>query len=301
MKVTLISFTANPIETIYTLWEQSKTYGPLEYIIRDAYANGDAGELFRAVLDQEIPVAEAITFNFVCEDVPIAWREQAVRHRIGVSYGDNFSVDVIPDADMSFWSQSHRLKNMETFADDREYHTPASIAESAPATALYDRAMAQIQDAYAALVSCGIPFEDARNLLPLGATHRIAMTVNLRALKHIIGKRGCWILQAGLWGPVIRDIVNELAAKVDPAFRSLAYPPCISQGRFTECKFKVENERRVSGADDMPICPLYWTSEHAGKMLRGDAGARVEARIPQYAALWDQPDLIKTWTWEEKS
>ena len=30
----------------------------------------------------------------------------------------------------------------------------------------------------------GIPMEDARNLIPLGATHRISMSVNLQALKH---------------------------------------------------------------------------------------------------------------------
>lgn len=311
MRATLVSWTQHPMETLYTIWEQSKTDDHLSSIIEEAHNKPDkAAELFRAVLDQEIPVAEAITFTFICENVPISWREQAVRHRIGVAYGDNFSVDVIPDMNgSSFWSQSHRLKNMGRFADDHEYYVPESIADDADAMSVYLRTMEQIQLAYVALVDLGVPIEDARNLLPLGATHRISMTINLRALKGIIGKRSCWILQAGIWGPMIQTMVDELCERIDPVFRRLVYPPCVTAGRFTECKFKVENERRLNLEDKMPPCPLWLTETDRQEWAHFDYGdgrgegamARdIELRIPMYAKLWDQPRLVETWEWENR-
>lgn len=298
MRATLISYTRDPLETMWTIWEQSKTDDHLPEIIEGAYnlREANVAELFRAAMDQEIPVAEVITFNFVCENVPISWREQAVRHRIGVAYGDNFSVDVIPEmTGSSFWSQSHRLKDMSRFVERGEYFVPESILADADALGVYGYAMDRIQDAYAALIRLGIPAEDARNVIPLGTTHRIAMTINLRALKGIIGKRSCWILQAGIWEPMIRTMVEELCERIDPVFRALVHPPCVSGGKFTECKFKHENERRVDGRDAMPPCPLFLTSEiHNGRAF---GSAELEARIPKYAALWDQPKLSETWKW----
>lgn len=293
--------------TLATLWEASKTDLPLETIMDAARASEErdaeyAMEWFRGVMDQEIPVMESVTFTFMCEDVPISWREQAVRHRVGVQYGDAFMVDVIPEMNGSFWSQSHRLKDMSRFYNEGQFYVPESVASDTVASDVYRDTVWQIQEAYAKLVDRGIPAEDARNLLPLGATHRISMTINLRALKHIVGKRGCWILQAGIWAPIIESMIDELAAKVSPAFRSLVHPPCVSAGRFTECKFKVENERRVSGDDALPVCPLYWTSEvDAGFDFKPVVmSAELEARIPMYARLWDQPRLAETWKWEEK-
>jgi hypothetical protein len=68
----------------------------------------------------------------------------------------------------------------------------------------------------------------------------------------------------------------------------------------------VENERRVSGEDAMPVCPLYWgdhTFEIATQLVSEPERKRAmieatETRIPTYARLWDQPRLAETWKWE---
>lgn len=305
-----MSWTRDPIETVLTVWDASKSEARLEDIERaSAYTAENQLELFERILNQQIPVAQFVNFVFVLEDVPVSWREQAVRHRIGVKYGDNYAVDIIPEADISFWSQSMRIQSMESFADDEKFHTPKSIADNVRDVAgyhvsahtvadIYVEAMRNIQTAYNALVELGVPMEDARNLIPLGATHRIAMSVNLQALKHIIGERGCWILQGSLWGPIIGSMVDELATKVHPIFRQMVSPPCVSAGRYDSCKFVEENVRRVDGRDALPVCPLYATEYSPDITL--DMAHATNKRIPEYAKLWGQPRLAETWMWEDK-
>lgn len=312
MKATLVSWTHKPIETVLSVWDASKSEEPLgdifdhyfEHSEEQGISSGGIGApemaLFERILDQQIPVAQFINFNFVLEDVPISWREQAVRHRIGVKYGDNYAVDIVPEADISFWSQSMRIQSMEDFASKGKYHTPESIKDSpnsSVAMAIYADAMRRIEDSYTALVEMGIPMEDARNLIPLGATHRISMNVNLQALKHIIGERGCWILQGSLWAPVIESMVSELAKKVHPIFRRLVAPPCVSGGVFNSCKFVEENIRRVDGRDALPVCPLYVTEHNV--TLNIDQIVAMEKRIPEYATLWGQPRLYNTYAWQD--
>lgn len=262
-------------------------------------------ELFRSIMSQEVPVMENVWFTFMMEDVPVAWREQAVRHRIGTRYGDNYGVDLYAGDDASFWSQSMRIQSMANFANEGKYHIPPTVDAIQGAEAVYASAMGTIEWAYRELVETyNVPMEDARNLIPLGATHRISMTINLRALKGIIGKRGCWILQMGLWGPVIKSMIDELVHKVDPIFRELVEPPCVTAGVFNECKFKLENERRVDGRDDMPICPLYWSSERP-ELRRDQVPLKhywsMVDRIPEYAELWRQPDLERDWKWKDRT
>lgn len=128
------------------------------------------------------------------------------------------------------------------------------------------RQMMWIESAYKKLVEAGIPMEDARGLIPLDATHRMTWTTNLAALKHVMGKRGCWILQLGIWKPIIVGIVEELASNFGPVFRQLISPPCVKSGRFTGCQFKLDNTRRILGEDEIPPCDLY-LNKHAQEAI----------------------------------
>ena len=299
MKVTMISWTNEPIRTLQEIWDASKNELPYEEIHKTR-ETGFAPD-FEGILDQEIPVSEHVTFNFLLENVPVAWREQAVRHRIGTQYGPNYAVDVVPEAGITFWSQSMRIQSMGEFADKEQYHTPDSIQRDAHLSEAYTTTMDIIQRRYQLLVDSGVPMEDARNLIPLGATHRIVMTVNLRALMGILSKRGCWILQSSLWSPVIKGIVNELCEKIDERFRRLIHPPCVSGGAFVGCTFVLENERRVTGDDALPPCPMYIQEVGKDVIRMSDKQLReIGERIPEYADLWNQPRLGKTWTWESK-
>ncbi len=327
MKATLLSKTENPMKTVLDIWDASKETVPLDEILWRRvnnrtgviqYSDADRA-LFLRIVDQGIPVGQNIVFNFMLEDVPISWREQAVRHRIGVHFGDNYGVDIVPEmADSAFWSQSMRIQNMGAFADDGKFYIPnfkkerfksqkgvtlddvqLTWAETDEATSIiYRSAMWNAQQSYKDLLDLGWEMEDARNVIPLGATHRISMTVNLNALKHIIGERGCWILQGGTWGPIIKSMVDELVIKVDPVFRRLVRPPCVNaENEFTDCVYVEENRRRASGEDSLPICPLFASSK--GCEMSEKEAVVVEERISLYADLWNQPDLAKNWKWKQ--
>lgn len=305
--VTLLSHTQHVKETIYCQWRASREDGYCPTPAQVAYwnetiksgkgpsANFEQGvtvpqdterdyvtevdEVFRKVVDMKIPLAETIDFVFDLDHVPIALREQMVRHRIGHKFGSQYGADVVPDlADSTFWAQTMRVKNMGEFARKRDYLLPESVAGNTnsmyppvekdtsfkdiqPGKSVeqfYREQMMWIESAYNKLIAAGVPIQDARNILPLGCQHRMSWKVNLSSLFHVLGKRGCWIAQLGMWEPVIRGVVEELATKVDSYFRSMIDPPCIGKdGEFSACVFKLENENRVKQDDPYAPCPLY--------------------------------------------
>jgi hypothetical protein len=151
-----------------------------------------------------------------------------------------------------------RIDDFSNFVDDEKYFVSESVEKSDLAKLIYRNTLRTIQDGYRELVGMGIPMEDARGLLPLHSTMNISWKVNLTSLLHIIGKRSCWILQYGYWGYIIKSMVDQLAEKVHPVFRDMVLPQCFVDGKFTECVFKLENERRLDGRDKLPLCPLYY-------------------------------------------
>lgn len=291
--------------------------------IKDQVPPDEVDDLFRRVIAQRIPIGEHIDFIFVLEGVSVSWREQGVRHRIGVKISpERLGIDLIPDlADSTFWSQSMRIMDMGEFASRGEYRVPETLdgkvipqgfegMSGASAEEAYRTLMWEIQQGYNALVAAGVPMEDARELIPLGAQHRLSWKLNIGALQHILGKRGCWILQGGLWGPVARGMMKELAEKVDPVFRDLATPPCVKGNQFTGCVFREEARRRLTGEDELPPCPLH-LAQHVIKdpdlvrlrVAKGefliphpDSGEVVPLlqrremldRLPEYAQLWNR-------------
>jgi len=267
-KVTLLTFTAFPLETIYSVWQASKNDD--ELLTPDqVYSKVSAKEVqdvFHSVIKQRIPVGEHIDFTFMLEHISISWREQAVRHRIGVlpgpeSIGADIYMDIVPDlAKSSFWSQSMRIRNQGRFFTDSDYRIPESILRHGDPNVLraYVDLMERIQLTYNFLVASNIPMEDARDTMPLASQHRMSWKMNISSLQHIVGERGCFILQLGLWGPVIMGIVSELVNKVHPAFAELVCPPCIKDDCFSGCVYHEENRRRYEGLDQHPPCPLHF-------------------------------------------
>lgn len=276
--VTLVNFTRDPLETVWILWQQSKIDGPTSLDIDEVkrtVPRADLETLFWDVLRQKIPISENIHFLFVLDGISISLREQMVRHRIGTHFGDNFGVDTVPDiAQSSWWSQSMRIQDMGAFADRGMYRVPETLGDSDgpnTARALYHDTMKTVQEAYKSLTMLGVPMEDARELIPLGAQHRISWDLNLAALQHIVAKRGCWILQLGIWGPIIHGMINQLADKVHPMFARIVAPPCISSDdKFTSCQYRLENQRRMPDMqgdifDHHAPCPLWLCRDDTGK------------------------------------
>lgn len=144
------------------------------------------------------------------------------------------------------------------------------------------RQMMWIQSGYRKLVEVGIPMEDARGLIPLAATHRTTWTLNLAALKHVVGKRGCWILQLGIWRPIIEGMIDALAEEYGVVFRKLISPPCIKGDKFNGCHFKLDNERRIQGEDEIPPCSLY-LHHHAAEARNVPITVNGNAWTPQFS------------------
>jgi hypothetical protein len=275
-KVTLLSWTHLPLETVYSVWQASKNVAPLvppDEVKRTVPAK-EVEDLFRAVIRQHIPIGEHINFVFMMEHVSVSWREQAVRHRIGVQasperVGADHVFDMIPNlAESSWWSQSMRIQDMGLFASNGEYRLPRTVVEAgADAVAMYERTMQVIEGTYNTLVhKHNVPMEDARELMPLGAQHRISWSLNISALQHILAKRGCWILQLGIWGPVIMGMVQELVQKVHPIFAELVTPPCLDGDDYKGCVYQEEVRRRYTGDDKLPPCPLHLYHEKDRKV-----------------------------------
>jgi len=295
-KVTLLSWTNNPLETVYSIWCASRSNNPLltpQEVVdgaRDPDVDLDVEELFRKVLAQHIPVTESVYFNFMMENVSVSWREQAVRHRVGHKHDDRIGVDIIPDlTDSTWWSQSMRVLDMGAFADDGMYRVPDTIeALKERDGQLYNQyhfQMKEIQRTYSALVKAGVPMEDARDLIPLGAHHRISWSMNINSMTYIISKRSCWKLQFGLWGPIITGIVREVVEKVSKEFYALSTPLCIDAAtdNYMGCPYKYENERCITGEDDLPVCPMFLTHEWK---LNYQPSERMEQEIKERAVAY---------------
>ena len=255
-KVELISHTANPLETLYKIWMENRD--PNVHIdMNGPFVKDDVERIFKALIASDISVIQNIHFTFKITNMSIALREQLVRHRIGVNLDGRIGADYIPDlTDDGIWIQSMRVLDMGKFYDNNAYELPDSILKNEQAVALYKECLRFAQKTYATLCEYGVPREDARLVVPLACQHDMFWTLNLGALCHILRKRGCWIPQYGLWRPIIVGIVDELATKIHPVFRTLTQPPCVNNGKFNKCHFPEDIARRLDHSDPLPPCPL---------------------------------------------
>jgi thymidylate synthase (FAD) len=107
-------------------------------------------------------VLEHVTFTFLIDDISRVTSHQLVRHRLA-----------------SFTQESQRYS-----AASEDYVMPVAIKKGD----FEERVRSLIGEAYKLykeMLDAGIPYEDARYVLPQAITTRILMTVNLRELIHI--------------------------------------------------------------------------------------------------------------------
>ena len=317
IKVELVNWIQNPIETLFTTEKFAKTDSDNPYLVdiplvakirrlvktenvlpvfdpiaAEAFPHLKSlpdAEAWKAYVDEveswamkvatmSIPIAEQVSFNFRFSGVTIAWREQLVRHRTA-----------------SYWVQGGRTTDFSTIFDRRAYHVPKSI-QDAGLNMYVEGFWKQTQDMYKKLKAAGVKDEDAREIIGVGATHRLNMAIDLRSLMQMLMKRTCFIVQ-GHWVDVVIGIVNELVNKVDPLFGILGLPPCLDHNRkFTRCHFDGICQERHDGKDPLPVCPIWLghvgaahtkkTTEELQKLGRWDG-----ERNKVFAGLWGKKDL----------
>lgn len=259
-KVELVSHTENPIETLYKIWTENRdpnVHNDIRKLLDSPEKRPEMARIFKALISSDISVIQNIHFTFKITNMSIALREQLVRHRIGVNMDGRVGVDYLPDlTDDGIWIQSMRVLDMGMFYSNEAYELPKEIEKDPDALEAYKLCMDACQATYRSLVDLGIARETARLVIPLAAQHDMFWTLNLGALCHILRKRGCWIPQYGLWRPIIVGIVDELATKIHPVFRTLTQPPCVTNGKYTGCHFPEDVARRLDHSDPLPPCPI---------------------------------------------
>jgi thymidylate synthase ThyX len=198
---------------------------------------------------------------------------------------------------------SMRIQDMGSFATERKYRIPDSLLDENgndriipygfgemtgdSASMHYGAVMHHIELVYKALVAAGVPMEDAREIIPLGAQHRISWKLNMSALQHIVEERGCWILQLGIWEPVIVGMINELSNKIHPVFSELVSPPCMEKDTYTGCVYQEECKRRLDGKDKLPPCPIHLYHEIQPEVPSDiPMYEEMETRAQEYQKFW---------------
>lgn len=176
-------------------------------------------KLIKQVLrSSHFSTVEHQTITFFISGLSRAAAQQLTRHRIGCNYS----------------MQSQRYV---TFEDGKfEHVTPPKINNNPEALSTFNKAMEDASTYYNALISLGIPAEDARAVLPNACSTNITFTVNLRELIHICNERLCTCAQLE-----IRQLTQQMARKVIaklPFMEEFLVPKCGMLGYCNEPKFR---------------------------------------------------------------
>lgn len=189
--VVLLNATPDPLGTLAALC------GIYEGKVVTSLANVTDEERRAALKDMMETVLngplESVVFHFLITGVTRSFTHQAVRNRFAFIGQESLRFAVPEDWAGSLPLPPHLM----------------GLPEDHPHRILWDRTMNAIEDAYAALVSDGMPAEEARGLLPHQIVTRYHLSISLRSLLAEAGKRLCTQAQFE-WRLVMAEIVKAL-------------------------------------------------------------------------------------------
>lgn len=210
VKVKLISYTTNPVDTIEeaasTCYDSSPTGGK---IMNHCYKSGHHS------------VLEFADFTFKISGVSRALTHQLVRHRLA-----------------SYAQRSQRYCKETGF----EFVVPPSIAKKPEAAVIYQKTMDNITEAYAKLLELQIPGEDARMVLPNACFTEICVKMNLRTFMNFCNERLCSCAQWEI-RQMAMQMVKEVL-KVAPELKQFLVPKCEKHPNYHFC---TETKKRSCG------------------------------------------------------
>ncbi len=217
-KVTLVSWTSNPLETIHAMTRNmfGERITDLSLVDLD-----DAIDTIREIKKTSIQgPLEFVDLTFQVENVPRALTHQLVRTRVGAVY-------------------SQESLRFATKKGGFNYDIGPSVNTS-DKRAEYDLIMAHIQDSYQRLVAMGVETQDARGVLPINVLTNIGVKYNLKTLIGVAEVRLCYQSQPH-WMSVITQMKQEVHDKIHPELASLLQPYCAKHGK---CGFQSEYDRK---------------------------------------------------------
>ena len=220
MKVKLINYTPNPIETAFIAARTCYSGDGPEKLWELSLAEDEnkiPDEKMHSLLDNVIAsghhsVLEHINFTFAIEEISRACSHQLVRHRIA-----NFS------------QQSQRYVAVKRDA----FVVPDTIKSNPDAKIIFDELIDNAKKTYDKLVDIGIPKEDARFVIPNAAKTNIVMTMNFREIYNVCQIRLCtraqWEIRELFWKVKAElskiDELKGLADYLQPKCVILGYCP----------------------------------------------------------------------------
>jgi hypothetical protein len=151
----------------------------------------------------------------------------------------------------------------------------AGLAEDDPRVRVWRKALNANEDAYGALVSAGVPAEEARGLLPHAVTTRYYWSVNLKGLLIEAGKRTCtqaqfhWRQMFALVAKALRDYGKDQDTYY---YAGKAYHD--GEGGFG-WQYEAIADR---------LAPHCYQTGSCGFMAKFDRGCTIRQRVEQNAA-----------------
>lgn len=212
MKVKLVSWTNNPIKTIY--WAFMNMHNKVPDNLDDINLPDDEVEDFFDMLFKQPhqTVLEFVNTNWLIEGASRAFQQQLTRTRQA-----GYSI------------QSLRIVDLGEFAKEGRY-TESSVVKNNPEWhKKYADSMAKIQELYRDMINSGMPVEDARGILPLNVHSTITFTINLRSLYHMLELRFCDNTQEEFRNVAV-EMRKEVGEKLGKIFTKPMKPICFSLG-----------------------------------------------------------------------
>lgn len=194
MKAKILSYTNNPIETIYIGYRNCYSKNAPSLI--EIPTEDEMIEFIKKFIHHESPL-EHCNFTFAIEGVSRALSHQLVRHRIA-----------------SYSQKSQRYVKEKNF----DYVVPKTIKDNLGVHAKYEEIMSRIQLAYNWMTEQGIPQEDVRYMLPNACETNLVMTMNVRELRHFLDERLCKHAQ---WE--IRELAELIVKEVEKIIPFVIY------------------------------------------------------------------------------
>lgn len=262
-RVTLLTYTAEPERTVASAAKLCYSSSDISSL-REGLTEEKTASFVEmlAEIGHESPIEHA-SFTFGIEGVSRSLLAQITRHRI---------------ASYSVQSQRYVKENHFSFV------TPPEIARDAETLEIFERSMAEAEDAYhqladrlsaryfAEMTAAGVEektarrsaekkaIEDARFVLPNACETKLVMTVNARSLLNFFRHRCCNRAQWEIHE--VADQMLALVSEVAPSIFKAAGPPCLCGGcpegkmscgkaaevrrRYTEMKENLNQNRNES-------------------------------------------------------